>query len=408
MRRVIVGATACLLIVGRLGLVLFALAQQASTDDINRYFHIVTGGVPYRDQAVEYPPVTVGALELIHLAFPGRLTFGVALVLGMALIEALLCVLMWRAFGGGVGIAFLVLDTPLYFLVLTRIDVIAVALTALYVALVLRARTFSAALAWVAAVGAKLWPFPLGSYLFTNSRAPAARRRALVGAATSALVLVGVWLAVGRFEGVRQVLTFRGSHGWQIESLGGSILHALGAGPVYSEGGAMRIGAVPPGLSVAMGLAGAVAAVAACLWAGRQGRPGTGWVTAVMCLLATSTLLSPQFLIWVAPGAAVATRERRPWFIAGVALTLVLTLGVSTYERDLIAGAPFLEALLLMRNVAILCVLAAGLRSLAQRRGAAPRESGSMAADVGGQDGARAAADPAGAPCGGRGPIRRV
>jgi hypothetical protein len=367
-RKGIAGATIVLLVAGRVWLLLFALDNQHSTGDINRYFQIVTGGMPYRDQAVEYPPVTVGVLEMLHLAVPGRQAFGIALVVGMAAIEALVCVLMWRAFGVAAGLAFLILDSPLYYLLLTRIDAISVALAALYVALALRARTLPAALAWAAAVGAKLWPFPLGAYLFTSSRQPAARRRALLGAAVAAAVLAGVWLAVGRFEGMRQVITFRGSRGWQIESIGGSVLHVVGAGPVYGEGGSSRISHVPPGLGLGMALVGAVAAIAVCWWAGRQGRPGTGWVTAVMCLLATSTLLSPQFLLWAVPGGALAVRERRPWLVACLAFTVLLTLGESTFETGVINGEPFPQALLLMRNIALLGTLAVGVLSLSSRR----------------------------------------
>jgi hypothetical protein len=367
MRKGIVGAAILLLVAERVTLLIVALDQQRTSYDVNRYFQIVDGGVPYRDQAVEYPPIAVGLLEFLHVIGPGRQAFGIAVVVCMAAAEALLCLLMWRVFGGRIGVAFLILSSPLYYLLLTRIDIISAALAALYVALALRARSFSAGVAWAGAVGAKLWAFPLGAYMITIRSEPSARRRALLGSVTSVVVVGGSWLALGGFGGIRDVLTSRGAHGWQIESVGGSLLRALGAGPVYGEGGSNRIGQVPPGLGLTMTLVGGVAAISVCWWAGRRGLPGTGWVSAVMCLLATSTLLSPQFVTWAVPGAALAIRESRRWVVAAVAVTIVLTLGESAYYRGVLDGAPLAQALLVMRNAAVVGTVVVGIRSLARR-----------------------------------------
>src|ERR1700736_604253 len=195
----------------RLAILAVSVAHQAGYGDIQRDFAILSGDVPYRDQAVEYPPVTVGMLELIHAIAHSRHAFGVAVVLALGAIEAGLCFLMWRAF--------IVLDTPLYYLAVTRVDVLSVALAALALALILGRRPVSAGVAWAVAVGAKLWPLPLG--LLAVAVPGRSRWRALVSSAVTAAVMAGGWLVVDGIDGVRQVLTLRGAQGWQIESLVG-------------------------------------------------------------------------------------------------------------------------------------------------------------------------------------------
>jgi hypothetical protein len=362
-------------VVFRLGLVFIFLDRQTTSYDINRYFNIVNDGIPYRGQAVEFPPLTVGVLELIHVFGHDRYAFGVGVVVCMAVIEALVCVVMWRSFGRKVGLAFLILDTPLYFLLLTRVDIVSVALAAACVALALRSRQVSGALMWVAAVAAKLWPFPLGVYLLTSTRQGSTRQRAIAAALAGGAILGGAWLAIGGVDGVSQVLTFRGSRGWQVESFGGSLVHLFGGGGVYFEQGSNRIGQVPPGLGLAMQTVGFLAAIAVCAWAGRQGRPGVGWVTMVMCLLASTTLLSPQYLIWAVPGAALAVRESRPWLVAWFTVTIGLTVLESRAYGGVLNGAFLGQALLLLRNLTLLGTLAVGIRSLMEQPLTSPATS---------------------------------
>jgi glycosyl transferase family 87 len=367
-------AATLIFIVIRLGLVFFYVDRQSTPidGDINRYYDITKDGVPYRDQAVEYPPVTVGVLELIHLFARERHAFGIGVVLTMALIEALVCVLMWRSFGNRVGLTFLILDAPLYYLLLTRVDIISVALAALFVALLLGRRQLGAGVAWVAAVGAKLWPLPLGVYLLTGSRSRREQRRALVGAAAGATVLAGVWLAIGGIDGVRQVITFRGSQGWHIESIVGNVVRIVSGGRISVEEGAYRIGHVPSGLGVVMLLVGTATAIAVCAWAGRQNRPGVGWVTAVMCLLVTATLASPQFVIWAIPGAALAMRESRPWLVGTFAITVGVTYLESRFYGTVIDGSLAGNGLVLARNVGLVLTLLVGVQALRRGGGSSP------------------------------------
>jgi hypothetical protein len=369
-------------VVLRLGLIATTLDRQSGSYDINRYFNIARDGIPYRDQEVEYPPLTVGVLEFLHLFARDRASFGVAIIVCMVVVEALVCVLMWRAFGNKVGIAFLILDTPLYYLLLTRVDIISVALAAAFIALALRGKQFSSGLAWIGAVAAKIWPFPLGFFLLTKFRPWKELRRALLGAAVGAVIVGAAWLAIDGLDGVRQVITFRGSQGWQIESYGGTLVHLFGTGSVYFEQGSNRIGQVPPGVGLLMQVVGTGAAIAVCIWAGRQNRYGVGWVTAVMCLLVGATLLSPQFLIWAVPGTALAVRESRPWpVVAGFTVTLVLTLGESRIYGQVIDGSALGYTLLIARNLALLATLGLGIWTL-RRPSSVPSNRGWSASPV--------------------------
>jgi hypothetical protein len=124
---------------------------------------------------------------------------------------------------------------------------------------------------------------------------------------------------------------------------------------------------VPTGLGVALIGLGGLAAAAVCIEAGRRRLFGTGWVTAVMFLLATSTLLSPQFVTWGVPGAALAVREKRWALVVAFTVVVVLTLLETRAYTSIIRGDALGQALLLTRNAAIVVTLVIGLRSLAQR-----------------------------------------
>src|SRR6202011_2134924 len=150
-------------------------------------------------------------------------------------------------------------------------------------------------------------------------------------------------------------------------SLIGSVIHVVGAGPDFFQQGSERIGRVPTGLGVALIGLGGLAAIAVCIQAGRRALFGTGWVTTVMLLLATSVLLSPQFVTWGVPGAALAVREKRWPLVVAFTVVVVLTLLETRVFTAIIRGDALAQALLLTRNAAIVATLLIGLRSLAQR-----------------------------------------
>ncbi|MBV8196164.1 MAG: hypothetical protein JOY80_11635, partial [Candidatus Dormibacteraeota bacterium] len=91
------------------------------------------------------------------------------------------------------------------------------------------------------------------------------------------------------------------------------------------------------------------------------GRPGTGWLAAVLCLLVTSPLLSPQFFVWAAPAAALALFESRASAVAAVAFAVACAMTTAEYNffTPLYAGVAAAQALVILRNA--VCLVALGL-----------------------------------------------
>ena len=126
------------------------------------------------------------------------------------------------------------------------------------------------------------------------------------------------------WSGFYQVLTFRGAHGWEIESTVGSVWMLVSRGSMRVESGAWRIGTTTGATSMLL----VALAAPPCLWmiwrGGRTGHLGAGWIGGVAALLALSAVLSPQYAAWLAPGCAIAwaQRDRRLAVLAALAILL--------------------------------------------------------------------------------------
>ena len=364
----------------RVALTIDGLIEQSSSGDLGRYYEIVTGGIAYRDQQVEYPPFAVLVLQAIYTVTRSREAFGLVIVATMAAIDAGLCVLMWRCFGRRVGIVFLAVDTLVFEMLLTRIDVIPAALTAAFVALLtrVRPRPVPAALAWIGAVGVKLWPLPLGVFLLDALRGRG-RVAGLIAAAAGGGALVAGWFAVGGLAGFRDVLTYRGATGWQMESVVGAAVRLASGATVVSIQGADRLGTATPLVTVSLLVAGTAGSLLAAHAAARRGLLGTGWLAAVLMLLVTSTLLSPQFLVWTVPAVAIAFWESVAAALAAstVAFACVLTLVEYDFYKPLRAGSVALEATVVARNAILLLALVLAIGAIVAERHRGPlRQNG--------------------------------
>lgn len=209
------------------------------------------------------------------------------------------------------------------------------------------------------------------------------------------------WLAItgAGLEPVDQVLSLRGATGWHVESLPGAVVSLFSADPAKLELNAYRIGILRPGL-VTVGRGLAILAMAALALAGwRQtrasaaesiGGDSAGWspnggvptvtvfatatLGAVAALLVTAPLLSPQFLVWLTPWAALLVGDRSstagPMVInadravALTALAAALT-GIALHgfgPADLAATGP--AALLTVRNLALVGLVVVCLTAL--------------------------------------------
>jgi hypothetical protein len=212
---------------------------------------------------------------------------------------------------------------------------------------------------------AKIWPLALvPAFLVRRSARSLA---AFVAVGTTSL---GAWVWWAGVAGPVQVLTFRGARGWQIESLMGSLLHAVSYQRARMERGALRVGVVPGWARIGLPLTGLL--VVALVWIlvaripeldARVG-DGLGPVAAITALLVFATILSPQYVSWLLPFAAIAGAggERLVAWLAGAAAFL------STVGLRLMAPLSVGEALpvgvVLARNALLVALLGTAIHRL--------------------------------------------
>jgi hypothetical protein len=163
---------------------------------------------------------------------------------------------------------------------------------------------------------------------------------------------------------VLQVLTFRGATGWQIESLIGSLVHLAGSETMRMESGAWRIGTISSAASIAM----FAAAAPICVWSSWRGarldRVGAGWLGSVSTLLVLSALLSPQYVIWLAPAAGIAWVEGDTGLAVITAIAILLTqIFWSFYGSVLRSELPALLTVVL-RNAVLIVLAVSAVASL--------------------------------------------
>lgn len=372
LRVVIPGGLLALLIAYRVGVLVWALHAQAMGVDVARFFQIAhSAGRPYVDYPVEYPPLLVAVVKGIALLAPSRMAFGVTIVLVAMFAEAAMAVILWRAWGLRAVLIFLFIDSFLLGLFVIRLDLVSTALAVGALAALLSGRGVFAGLLIVAAVGMKLWPAPLALVMIPIAP-PTIRRRYVRTLLGSAVVLAVVWLGIGGGgDAIRQVVTFRYSVGWQIESAIGSVVHLFTHERVITEAGANRFGHVPGGLVPAL-YALAALVTGWVIMAVRPRTIGSAWVATVGAFLVCSTLLSPQFIAWLVPAAAIAWVSRDRAVTVAVFTAVIFTMLEDLNYNGLVSLEPGAEALVIVRNVALLAAVAFAVRSVRAKRAAAP------------------------------------
>ena len=344
------------------GISLSESAQPAG--DFDRYYEIASGaGRPYIDYQVEHPVGTLLVFKTLARLPGGRPSFGLGVVV-LDLIAGAIIVgsLLW---GWGVVPAtiYAAAVAPILGLFFNRVDAWSTAAAILAVAAWRKNRPIALGCALAIGTAFKLWPLVLATLLVVPWRA----RRSIIAltafTVTAALFAAGaLWLAGSK--GVLQVLTFRGATGWQIESLIGSLIHLTGSGTLRLESGAWRIGAVSGTASIAM----FAAAAPICVWSSWRGarldRVGAGWLASVATLLVLSALLSPQYLIWLAPAAGIVWLEDDTSLAVITAIAIVLTqIFWSRYGSVLRGDLPALLTVVL-RNAVLIGLAVSAIASL--------------------------------------------
>ncbi len=269
-----------------------------------------------------------------------------AIMLITTLADAVFAVVLGRALGPIAVLSWVMLTTALGGLPLLRLDMLPAVAAGVALVLVVQRRGGRAGVAIAVGTALKVWPIIVAPLLFAGR----ARLRAFVSLAVSGIVLVVLSVTAGGWERLLSPLTYQGDRGLQIEAV--AALDAMwrwgrrqGTHIFYSEFHAYEIGG--PGVPEALLAAriAAVVAVVACVvlvlrWlrAGTPTRP-LGWIslTLIGAFIVTSPALSPQYLLWLAPSAAVlvgqASRDggdAPPWRPALATLVLLALLCVLT------------------------------------------------------------------------------
>ena len=309
--------------------------------DVERFQQIADAdGTPYVDHEVEYPPLTVIVAEVVladDLVASHQRLVALSLIIDLAVAGVLA-----RAFGVRSSVAYLLIGLPLVPSGLLRLDLWA-ALAAVVAAAALVGRrqdlarvessddgtrwATGAMFAVTVTVGAmiKLWPALL------VAAAVGVKREREAALATGLGLLAGVgWLAISGTSAVAQITSLRGVTGWHIESIPGSIIALTSAERPRLEADAFRIGALDDTLVMAGRVVTIILVVAAAAMARRSVRQPAERLALVMlisvaALIVTAPLLSPQFLLWLTPWAAIAHHRRA---LLGVTVAAIISTAV--------------------------------------------------------------------------------
>ncbi|MGZ4689072.1 MAG: glycosyltransferase 87 family protein [Acidimicrobiia bacterium] len=363
--------------------------SQGVSSDAGRYHWIATArGTPYRDFQVEQPPVTLALIEAVNGS--SRRATQTSLAWSQLALDLIVAAVLAWGWGRRAALAYLIIGLPfaLYPFLYLRLDLLSVALAIGGLALVHRRRAVSGGALLAIASFAKLWPIVLVPSLVVTKK-----WRAL----TAFIVTFGAgliaWIAWSGPDGLRQVLTYRGARGWQIESSIGVVVHAVSHARVHLERGAPRVGDVPTWAKLSLLALGAALVLAAWLLASRirgdrrRVLDSVCPLAAISALMFTSTLLSPQYASWLLPFAAIGV-------VFGNRLLAVLTGAIAALSvidilmlHELVTRDPVAIAVVIGRNVLLLVLYLVAVGTLwrlattgAPRR--TDRDAGSGARDV--------------------------
>jgi hypothetical protein len=356
------------------------------------------GSLPYRDVAFEYPPLAAPLLALPAVAGADdgayRLAFAaLALVLAAALV-ALVGGLARRT-GGHPGRAMLAMAvSPLLTgaMLRTHFDLAPVALTLAALLLLVSNRPRAGLAVLGAAVMTKGFPIVVLPVAFAWLMAHGRRREAVGATAAFALVVVavaGVAAAVSP-SGAADAVTYHLDRPAQVESAPAMVLlglDGLGAGRADVAHSYRSEGVKHPAAAAVVALFTALLiAAVALMTAGAARRPGAadtgaepearilvlGSLGAVAAFAAFGKVLSPQFLIWVVPLAALALAWAMPALATAAATAVVLTLvEFPAHYADVVQREPAALWLVAVRDAVL--ALAVGLAARELHRRGAPR-----------------------------------
>lgn len=328
--------------------------------------------VPYRDFAWEYPPAAAVAIVPPGLA---PYYYRGLLVAEMLLVDLLVFVALRRLarrLGSDAGVWLWVVGGALMGPILfTRYD----SLAALFA--VLAATLGPLAGVWLGlGIAAKLWP----AVLLLAVPFVRERRRLLLGLAASLSAVVLVVLAIGGARHGGAIFEHQADRGLQVESVAATPLviahraHVPIDISLYPSSGSWDV--TGPGTSVALTVSN-VATVAAgafvLLLAWRVRRRPELWrdlvATALLLVVVTGKVLSPQYVVWLLAALAIALcRRGSPMGVPAGLVAFAALLGQYVYPmyyRDLVNGRGLVVVIvLLVRNAELLAATAVAVAAM--------------------------------------------
>jgi len=370
--RSLLGAAALFAVVGVLATTV-GPTSDASITDLPIYRDIAAmldhGAWPYEHAVTEYPPVALVPMWLAARTSDFDLAFGL-LMLAAGLVLFWTTVRLCEACGGsGPVCAGALILSPLAVgaLYRTHFDLWPAAMT--IAALLALARDRPRLGLGLLGLGAatKLFPALLVPMALVWLVARGERRAAWQGAAVFAVVVALIALPFAP-HGLARVVTFHLDRPVQIESGPATVLLAVGDSTVTGVPGhpdAFKSQGLVGGPADAVAAVGALlslAAIAAVAYAARR-RADARWL--VLCAFATlvafvalGKVLSPQFVIWLVPFAALAWAWREWAAAAAVTGAIVLTqFEFPSRYWDLVYGNTGAAVLVGVRNLLLLVAL---------------------------------------------------
>ena len=333
------------------------------------------GDLPYRDQGIEYPPLSVPVLIAPIYLDDSTQGFVDGFMWEMLAFDLAIVVLIAFALPGDtrrvlsalgiytVGVVILsdaVLDPSLIDtgpLVLSRFDIV----PALFVlaAVLARDRGRSATWSGLLSIGVAIKAFPLFIYpaLLRGERN---LRRVVVAGAIPLLLCVAAVIVMGDEFG--SAITYHTDRALQVEALAASpfeVAHALGSSGVATVTGHGGFELSASGADAARWLSVAIGAIGylVLVWAGwRSEVSNLKLATALVTVLVVfAPVLSPQFLLWILPVSACAYGLGKENLVLLVAI-LLTQITLQNYDGvDSLTGA-FVWPLA-ARNVSLLAYL---------------------------------------------------
>lgn len=328
---------------------------------------------PFADFGFEYPPLALAPIAL------GGGEHG-ELLLALAMLACLLAAQWCCRRLAGPAAAWVVAVSPLLLgaAVRTHYDALPAALAIAALLALARERPRLGFALLGAGAMVKAWPLVLVpvalAWLAGRGQRRAAGQGVAVCAAVCAVVLAPFAVPAGGLDGLRDAVRFHLDRPVQIESTPASVLFALGESHVtghpvrpdpYKSNG---LAGGPAAAVQALFALALVLALAGAAWLAARGRDAAHLarccLLAVLAFVALGKVLSPQYMVWLVPFAAVvwAQGARLP---AGLTLAAVAVTQLEFPARyfDLVAADPATIAIVAVRNallVAAALSLAAG------------------------------------------------